>query len=290
MAEYVILTDATADLTAELEAETGVVVIPMTVDMNGKVYSFAPSGGEISTAEFYRRQMAGEDAHTSQINIAVYQQYFEAEMKAGRDVLYIGFSSALSSSFSAAVNCAERLREAYPERKLFCVDSLCASAGEGLLVYAAAQKKKAGMDIDTLAAWTEREKARSCQWFTVEELSYLHKGGRVSTTVAVVGTMLNIKPILHVSDEGKLVNVSKARGRKKSLDTLAEIVARDRRDEPEGPVFVGCGTKDEDVAYLRERIMALAGAKNVWFVPVGPVIGAHTGPTVITAFFFGDKR
>jgi DegV family protein with EDD domain len=289
-AEYQIMTDATADLTAELAAEQGLTVIPMSVDMGEQSYSFGPKGGNISTAEFYDRLVKGEVARTSQINAVVYRQYFEEELKQGRDVIYIGLSSGLSGSVGVAMVTAQELQEKYPGRQVICVDSLCAAAGEGLLAYTAVQKKKQGLTVEQLGLWLEENKRNMAHWVTVDELSYLQRGGRVSAAAAAFGTMLNIKPIIHVNGEGKLISVNKVRGRKKSLEFLAAALKDNRNDDPAGPVFIGYGTALEDASYLREIIMAGDGPQDVRFMPIGPVIGAHTGPSVIALFFFGDTK
>ncbi len=289
-ADYQIMTDATADLTAEISDELGITVIPMAVDMEGQSYSFAPKGGNISIAEFYERLIAGEVAKTSQINAEVYRHYFEEELKKGRDVIYISLSSGLSGSVGVAIVTAEKLQAEYPDRKVICVDSLCASAGEGLLTYTAVQKKRQGLTIEQLAAWLEENKKDMAHWVTVDELSYLQRGGRIGTAAAAVGTMLNIKPIIHVNGEGKLVSVNKVRGRKKSLEVLAEALKANRTDGPSDPVFIGYGTAAEDALYLRNLIMEGEGPQDVRLMPIGPVIGAHTGPSVIAVFFFGDTK
>ncbi len=289
-ADYQIMTDATADLTAEAADELGIRVIPMAVDMGGESYIFAPKGGNISIAEFYDRLVEGEVAKTSQINARVYRQYFEEELKQGRDVIYISLSSGLSGSVGVAIVTAQELREEYPDRKVICVDSLCASAGEGLLTYTAVQKKRQGMTLGQLAAWLEEHKKSMAHWVAVDELSYLQRGGRISTAAAAVGTMLNIKPIIHINGEGKLVSVNKVRGRKKSLEVLAEALKDNRTDGPSDPVFIGYGTAYEDAVYLKELIMEGEGPKDVRLFAIGPVIGAHTGPSIIAVFFFGDTR
>ena len=291
MTEYRIFTDATADFTAELAESIGVTVIPMTVQMEGQDYVIGGEESTITALEFYEHLAKGDIARTSQINASTYNQYLEVELKKGNDVILISFSSALSKNTEVAMSCTEKLRGEYPDRKIHCIDSLCASLGEALLVYAAAQKKQQGMAIGDLAEWVEANKWHIAHWVTVDDLSYLHRGGRISVTSAAVGTMLNIKPIIYVNDEGKLININKVRGRKKSLDTLVETT-REKwigggRQEP---VFIGYGAVDEDAAYLKDKLMAGDGPKDVRVSYIGPVIGAHTGPTVVAIFCFGDKR
>ena len=291
MAEYQIITDATADLSDELAKSLGVKVIPMTIQMDGRDYIIGGEDISLSIEEFYDRLTKGEVALTSQINTAAYSHYFEEELKNGRDVLLISFSSAMSKSTENALTCAAKMRAEYPDRKLYCIDSLCASVGEALLVYAAALKKREGMGIDDLAEWVETEKWKMAHWVTVDELSFMQRGGRISMATAMVGTMLNIKPIIFLNGEGRLLSVDKRRGRKKSLDALIDIIREKwaiggRRD----PVFIGHGMVIEDASYLRDGIMAGDGPKDVRIFHIGPVIGAHTGPSVVAVFCFGDKR
>jgi len=291
MTEYQIITDATADLTEELAESLGVKVIPMTVEMEGKDYIIGGKESTISIEEFYERMAKGEVARTSQINTNTYAQFFGEELENGRDILLISFSSGLSKSTEFAFACAEKMRADYPERKINVVDSLCASVGEALLVYAAAQKKKEGMTVDELAEWVETNKWLLSHWVTVDDLTYLQRGGRISAASAVVGTVLNIKPIIYVNEEGKLISVNKVRGRKKSLDTLNEMMQErwaggGRRE----PVFIGYGTELDDALYLKEQLTAGDGPQDVHVYHIGPVIGAHTGPSVVAVFGFGDKR
>ncbi|MCL1805271.1 MAG: DegV family protein [Clostridiales bacterium] len=291
MTDYQIITDATADLTEELAESLGVKVIPMTVEMEGKDYIIGGRESTITVEEFYERMKKGEVARTSQINTNTYAQFFGEELSKGRDVLLISFSSGLSKSTEYAFACAEKMVAEHPERKIRVVDTLCASLGEALMVYAAAMKQKEGMGIDELADWVETNKWLLAHWVTVDDLSYLQRGGRISAASAVVGTVLNIKPIIFVNDEGKLISVNKVRGRKKSLDTLHETI-RERWSggSREEPVFIGYGTELDDALYLKEQLMAGDGPKDVHVYHIGPVIGAHTGPSVIAVFSFGDKR
>ena len=291
MTEYQIITDATADMPDELRDSLGVKVIPMIVEMGGQDYTIGGKESNITIEDFYKRLANGEVARTSQINANIYYQYFEEELKNGKDVVLISFSSALSKSTEVALACAEKMRGDYPGRKLYCIDSLCASVGEALLVYFAVQKQRQGMKVDELAEWVERNKWNLSHWVTVDDLSYLQRGGRISLASAAVGTMLNIKPIIYVNNKGELINVNKVRGRKKSLDTLVDTIREKwMGGDREEPVFIGFGTEKEDALHVRERIMAEGGPKDVQIYHIGPVIGAHTGPSVMAVFCLGDKR
>ena len=290
MAEYQIMTDATADFPEGMQESLGITVIPMIVEMSGKDYTIGDKENAVNLAEFYNHLEQGEVARTSQVTMNVYTQYFEEEFKKGRDVLLVSFSSGLSKSFEASLLCAEKMKIDYPDRKLYCVDSLCAAGGQGLLVYSAVQRQRQGATIDELAVWLEDHKLDVEHWVTVDELDTLLRGGRISKTSAAVGTMLNIKPIIQIDREGKLIPVNKVRGRKKSLETMAQAYRDHRASGIEDLVLIGYGTDKESAGDLRELIVADGGPKEVLFAPIGPVIGAHTGPTVVTLFFFGDKN
>ena len=231
---YQIITDATADLNAELMQESGLEMLPMDVEIEGKRYSYAPVGGDLGEAEFYRALQAGKRASTSQINPLVYESCFERFLKAGMDVLYVCFTSGLSGTIMAAQTCMEELRERYPERKLICVDSLCASAGEGRLARRAAKMQREGHSLEETAAWLEENRLHVCHWFTVDDLQHLRRGGRISAATAIVGTALQVKPILRVDETGHLENVDKVRGRRRALSALVE-----RFDETWAPELDG---------------------------------------------------
>ena len=290
MADYQIMADATVDFPEGLEQTLGITIIPMIVEMGGQDYTICGKDSEISPLAFYEHLDKGEVARTAQVTSTLFYQYFEEEFKKGRDVILISFSSGLSKSFEASLVCAEKMKTDYPDRKLYCIDSLCASGGHGLLVYTAVQKQRQGMTVDELASWLQANATNMAHWVTVDELNTLLRGGRISKTSATVGTMLNIKPIIHIDGEGHLIAVNKVRGRKKSMETLAQMLRENRTDGPDDPVFIGYGKSLEDANYLRDLIMADGGPQDVRLLHVGPVIGAHTGPSVVAAFFFGDRK
>ena len=290
MSLYQIITDATVDLSLEMEKELDICIIPMEVEIDGQAFTFSPSEGNLSSKNFFTAMREGKKARTSQINPMVYREYFERYLSQGMDILYLCFSSGLSSSIQSARIAMKELAEAYPQRKLLCVDSLCASAGEGLFVYTAVMKKRKGMELLALHSWLEEHKLNLCHWFTVDDLQHLRRGGRISATTAVVGTALQIKPVLHVDDEGHLINMAKVRGRKKSLTALAEHMEEAWTPELDDTIFISQGDCPEDAAYLSDAIRRFAPDAKITVFDMGPIIGAHAGPGVVALFFWGSKR
>ena len=288
--QYRIITDATADLPLSMVKELEIAVVPMEYVLDGQVCAYAPAADETAIKEFYAALRNGKTANTSQINGLVYEQIFEEYLSRGEDILYIAFSSNLSATKHVAALCMEELKEKYPERELVCFDSLCASAGEGLLVYTAVQKQKAGCSLDELTAWLKENAGHLCHWFTVDDLNFLKRGGRISASTAVVGSVLQIKPVLHVDDEGRLINMAKARGRKKSLHMLFEEMEKTYWPAQHPLVLIGHGDSYEDAAYLGSLIQEKYPQAVVKIVPIGPIIGAHVGPGVIALYFWGKKR
>lgn len=211
---YVILTESSSDLTPELAAQAGAEVLPLNFTMEGKNYPHYPDGRAMSIPEFYERMRGGAVAVTAAANVAELTDGMEGHLRAGKDVLFLCFSSSLSSTRNACAIAANELREKYPERKIYTVDTLAASAGQGLLVLLAGRRQRAGASIEEVRDFVEETKLHMAHWFTVDDLTYLKRGGRLSSTAAAVGTMLNIKPVLHVDDEGHLIPVEKVRGRK----------------------------------------------------------------------------
>jgi len=290
MSNYVIVTDSSCDLSAEMIAELGITVIPLTLTIADKSYRDLADGSEISAPELYNRLRAGERATTSAVSVGEFEACFEDILSSGRDLLYLGFSSGLSATYSSGAAAAEELKEKYPDRKIFTVDTLAASLGQGMIVWHAVQKQRQGMEVGELAAYVENMRLNAAHWFTVDDLNHLHRGGRVSKTTAVLGSMLNVKPVLHVDNEGHLISVSKARGRKASLAALADKVAQTAVDPASQTMFISHGDCLEDAEYLAKLIKEKTGyaAMNINFV--GPVIGSHTGAGVIALFFIAENR
>ena len=290
MSEYVILTDSSADLTAELVAELGVEVIPLSFTMEDKTYYNFPDNRDIDPADFYNRLRGGAMATTSAVNVADYTETIEPMLKAGKDVLVLAFSSGLSATCHSAQIAAEELMEQYPDRKVYVVDTLCASLGQGLLVWYAANLKKEGKSMEEVRDWTESHKLNLCHWFTVDDLHFLKRGGRISAATAVLGTMLSIKPVMHVDNEGHLIKVGTARGRNASLKALVDHMAETAQDPGKQVVFISHGDCLADAQKVADDVKARFGVETVIINYVGPVIGAHSGPGTVALFFLGSER
>ena len=290
MGTYRIVTDSTTDLTPELIQELDVQVIPLCYMMGGKTYHNIPGGGEMTDKEFYAKLRAGSMSTTTQVNSEEFLHVFTPLLEAGQDVLYIAFSSGLSGTYQSAVLAREELKQRFPDRRLEVFDSLCASMGEGLLVYHAAKLRQAGKSLDEVLAWLKENVLNLCHWFTVDDLNHLKRGGRVSTATALVGTMLGIKPVLHVDDEGHLIPVSKVRGRKQSLDALVRRMEDTVLDPANQMVFISHGDCLEDAQYVERQIREKLGVQQVKLGFIGPVIGAHSGPGTVALFFLGKER
>jgi DegV family protein with EDD domain len=288
--DYVIFTDAASDLPAELVKTHNISVIPMHFEIEGKSYQHYPDGRELGYSKFYDMLRSGNMAKTSQINSSDFLDCFEPVLESGLDILYIAFSSGLSGTYQSSVTAAKELMEKYPERKVYCVDSRCASAGEGMLVYHAAVKKQEGSGIDELNDWVLQNRNHLCHWFTVNDLNHLKRGGRVSASAAVLGTMLSVKPILHVDKEGHLILREKARGRRKSLELLVAHMKNLCVKPERQTVFIGHGDSFNDAVILSIMVKQKFAVKDVIISNVGPIIGAHTGPDIIGLFFFGSEK
>ena len=290
MSEYVIVTDSSADLTAGMVEELGVEVLPLSFMVKGQTYRNYPDNREMDPKEFYAMLRAGEMATTAAVNVADYTSVLEPLLEQGKDVLVLAFSSGLSATYQSSVIAVEELRARFPERKIFTVDTLCASLGQGLLVYLAAKKQQAGASIEEVRDWAEENKLHLCHWFTVDDLHFLKRGGRISAATAVVGSMLHIKPVLHVDDEGHLINMGKARGRGASLTALVDHMEETAIDPASQVVFISHGDCLADAAKVAGDVKKRLGVKEVVINHVGPVIGAHSGPGTLALFFLGSRR
>ena len=292
MSEYVIVTDSSSDLSETMAREIGVEVLPMAFTMGGKTYHNYPDNREMDPKDFYQELREGGMATTSAVNVSDYTQMVEPILKEGKDVLILVFSSGLSSTYQSSVLAVEELREKYPDRKIFTVDTLCASLGQGLLVWHAAQLQKAGKSIEEVRDWTEENKLHLCHWFTVDDLHFLKRGGRISATTAVVGTMLQIKPVLHVDNEGHLINMAKARGRKASLLALVDHMEKTASDPSKQRIFISHGDCVEEAEFVAQEVSRRFGIPRdkIFLNEVGPVIGAHSGPGTMALFFVGKER
>ena len=290
MSDYVIMTDSSCDLPAGLAEEMGLSVLPLTVLIEDKTYTNYLDEREIAFSEIYAKLRTKCPAKTSAVNMHEFLGPMEEIVKSGRDILYIGFSSGLSGTYNAGAAAAREIAEKYPERKVLAVDSLAASMGQGLLVYLAWQEKQKGMDIDALYQWVLDNRLHLVHYFTIDDLMFLKRGGRISGATAVVGSMLSIKPVMHVDDEGHLIKVGTARGRKASIRALADQVGK-RAIDPENQVmFISHGDCINDAKYLEEQLRTRFHVKDVVISYVGPVIGAHSGPGTVALFFYGTER
>ena len=288
MRDYVILTDSCCDLTAQIADELGIVSIPLNLVMDDREFRNYLDGRDISPKDFYARIRSGSMPTTSAINVGTFEEAMRPILADGKDVLYLSFSSALSTTHQSACIAAEGLRAEFPDARIHVVDTLAASMGQGLLVYLCAQQKKAGKTVDEVRDYAENTKLNICHWFTVDDLNHLKRGGRVSAATALLGSMLAIKPVLHVDNGGHLISVSKARGRKASLMALADEMGKTVTDAE--TVFISHGDCEEDVNLLADELRSRFGVKNVVVNYVGPVIGAHTGAGVVALFFVGSAR
>ena len=287
MPNYQIITDSACDLPADLLQNLNVEKVSLSVLFRGEN---RPDSVDTGIKEFYDGLRAGDVATTSAVNPESWKSVIEPSFRAGHDALVLAFSSGLSTTYQSAVIAAQELMEQYPDRKAYVVDTLCASLGEGLLVWYACRKRDEGMSLETLRDWVEATKLNICHWFTVDDLMFLKRGGRVSATTALVGTMLQVKPVLHVDSEGHLINVSKARGRKASIDALAKKAAELGEGFDNETMFISHGDCAEDARYLADVLKEKLGVKHVHINHVGAVIGSHAGPGVLALFFLGKHR
>lgn len=286
---YVIVSGATGDMPQSVIEEFGIHVIPMDVRVGEQDFLYHPDEKELTCKEFYTKLSAGEESVTSQITPIVFKEVFESYLKAGKDVLYIAFSSGLSGTYNSACLIAEDLKEQYPERKLVCIDSLCASIGEGFLVYLAGKLRKEGKSFEEVVEFVTENRRSVCHWFSVDDLLHLKRGGRLSGFEAAVGTALKIKPVLSVDREGKLTVVAKVRGTKKGMDYLKERLINDGIDTANQTVMVGHADVPEIAEQLKEQLLAEGLVEDVIISNVGPIIGTHVGSGMFALVFLGEN-
>lgn len=284
---YKIITDTCCDYPANMYEKLDLEVVPLTVLYKGKNYD---SYTEEWLKSMFDGLREGAVAKTAAANPQDWENGIEPVLKAGHDALVLTFTSGLSATYQSAMIAAEELREKYPERKIIVVDTLCASLGQGLLVWYACKKRDEGMSLEEVAAWVEEHRLNLCHWVTVDDLMYLKRGGRISTTTALVGTMLQIKPIIHVDDNGKLVSVGKARGRKAAIKVVADKMGETGLPGENDTVFICHGDCKEDAEYLASLVKEQYGVKKVLIYYVGAVIGSHSGPGTLALFYLGKER
>ncbi len=290
MNPFIILTDSSCDLPDSLAKKMQLEVIPLSVDVDGEIFRNYLDGREISNQDFFERLINAKSVKTSAVNQSQFLDVLEPLVQAGNDVLYLGFSSGLSGTFSAGALAVHEIAERYPERKVYAVDTLCASMGQGLLIYHCWELQQQGKSIDEVHEFAEANKLHLCHWFTVSDLMFLKRGGRVSAATAVVGSMLNIKPVMHVDNEGHLINVRTARGRKASLRALADEMGNRGINLKDQHIFISHGNCEDDANYLANLVRDRFHVKDVTMNCLGPVIGAHAGPGTMALFFMGTER
>ncbi len=284
---YRIITDNCCDLPENMYNELDLTYVRLTVDFNGKSYN---NYTESWLKDMYAGLRKGAHTQTSAINPDGWKSVIEPTLQQGLDALVLVFSPGLSTTYQSACIAADELLEAYPDRKVLVVDTLCASLGQGLFVYYACQQRDKGLSLEELYDWCQENKLHLCHWFTVDDLMYLKRGGRVSSAAALVGTMLQIKPILHVDDEGHLINVGKVRGRKASIQALAKKMGETALPGENDTVFICHGDCIEDAEYLAELVKEAYGVKTVLTYYTGAVIGSHSGPGTLALFYLGTHR
>ena len=288
MRDYVITVNSTVDLPKEWLEERHVPVVPLKYTIDGETYTDMEG---LSAKEFFAKLREGKMSVTSQVNPEEAAELLEPYVKDGKDVLHLGFSSGLSGTLNSMRIAGQMLEEKYPEAKVIVIDTLCACLGEGLLLYKALQQKAMGKTIDETAQWVEENKLHICHNVTVDDLNHLHRGGRVSKTTAVLGTLVQIKPIIHMDDNGKLQVIGKERGRKKSLNKIVDMAVEQAKNWKENDiVMITHGDCVEDAEYVAGLVREKMGIDNILINNIGTVIGSHTGPGVVAVFCMGDHR
>ena len=290
MSDFSIVADSACDLTPEILKEFDIRIVPLNARIGDEEYVDYPDERGIAPDALCEKLRSGLPAQTSAPSLDLFTETFEEILKEGRDILYIGFASTLSATFSTGAAAAAMLAERYPDRRIITIDSYSASLGIGLLIYLTAVRKREGAGLEETAKYVEDMKFRINHWFTVADLKYLRRGGRLSYAKATIGIALHIKPVLHMDDDGHLTPVSKVRGRARSLETISDKVAAMAVEPEKQTVFIcQCGCADE-AAEVAAHIKETAGVRNVIIGPIGPVISSHTGPGTMGIFFVGEHR
>ena len=296
---YIIATDSGSDLLPPVLEEWGVIGADLTFRFDGEDKEY--TNGEMSPADFYDKMRAGGLSRTAAVNTEAFKDLFRPVLEAGDDLLYIGFDSGISTTSEQGIAAARELAEEYPDRRIEAIDTLCASGGQGMVVKLTVEKKASGADLETAAAFVRNLSPSVATWFTVDDLVYLKRGGRVSAAAAFAGNLLNIRPVLHVDDAGKLINMSKVRGRKASLAALVdEYVNHGLALMPDGrvsaeagggaPYVINHADAESDARYVEQMIFDKTGRRAEYITDVGPVIGSHTGPGIIVLSFASSQR
>lgn len=287
MRDFVITVNSTVDLPREWLEERNVPVVPLKYTIDGETYTDMYG---LSAKEFFDKLREGHMSVTSQVNPGEAADMLEPFLKEGKDVLHLGFSSCLSGTLNSMKIAGEELSEKYPEAKVIVIDTLCACLGEGLLLYYALKQKEQGKTIDEVAQWVEENKLHICHDVTVDDLNHLHRGGRISKTTAVLGTLVQIKPIIHMDNNGKLQVIGKERGRKKSLNKIVDMAAEQAKGWDNDIIMITHGDCIGDAEYVAKLVREKMGIDNILINNIGTVIGSHTGPGVVAVFCMGNKR
>lgn len=285
--DFQIITDSCCDFPTPMYGQLELTFVPLTVEFRGNTFD---DKNDDTLKDMYQGLRSGEVAKTSAVNPSRWSQAMEKALAAGKDVLVLAFSSGLSTTYQSAVIAAEELKDAYPDRKIQVIDTLCASMGQGLLVWYACKKRDEGLSLDEVAQWVLDNRLHLCHWFTVDDLMYLKRGGRISAATALVGTMLQIKPLLHVDDEGHLINMTKTRGRKAAIDAMVKKAQELGAGYDNSTMFISHGDCLSDAEYLSRQLKEKCGVKDVVISYVGAVIGSHSGPGTLALFFLGSHR
>lgn len=287
MRDYIITVNSTVDLPKEWLKERNVPVLPLKYTIDGETYTDMDG---LSAKDFFAKLREGRMATTSQINPEEAREYLESFLKEGKDVLHLAFSSGLSGTYNSMRIAAEELKEEYPDSKVYVIDTLCACLGEGLLLYYALKQQAAGKNIDETAKWVEENKLHICHNVTVDDLNHLYRGGRVSKTAAVLGSMIQIKPIIYMDKQGCLQVVGKERGRKKALNKIVDMAAKQIPGWENDLAMITHGDCIEDAEYVAKQVREKLGIQEVLINNIGTVIGSHTGPGVVAVFVMGNER
>ena len=286
MSEFIITADSTVDMPKEYLVEKNIPMMALTYVLDGITYE---DGNGLTGKDFFDKLRQGSMPTTSQVNPEQAKAIFEPFVKEGKDVLHIGFSSGLSGSVGSAKIAADELMEEYPDRKVIVIDSLCAAMGEGMLLYKVVELKEQGKSLEEVAEWAENNKLNICHDVTVDDLFHLHRGGRVSKASAILGSMIQLKPIIHMNEEGKLIVIDKVRGRKKSLMTLLDRMEKKMQGFENNIAMIVHGDAQEEAEMLKAEMEKRFGITNVIINCLGSVIGSHTGPGVVSVFYMGDR-
>ena len=286
MKDYIITVNSTVDLPKEWLTERKVPIVPLKYTIDGETYEDMDG---LSAKEFFGKLRDGKMAATSQVNPGEAKEALKPFLEEGKDILHLAFSSALSGTCNSMRIAAEELMEEYPQQKMIVVDTLCACLGEGLLLYYALKRKSEGFSMEETAKWVEENKLHVCHNVTIDDLEHLHRGGRISKTVAVLGGMVKIKPMIHMDDKGALQVIGKERGRRKSLNKIVDTAVKQSKGWENDIIMITHGDCEEDARYVEELVREKMGI-DLMVNNIGTVIGSHTGPGVVAVFCMGDKR